>query len=331
MHAHTIILPSKPRIISETESKGIYEIENLYPGYGHTLGNSLRRVILSSLPGTAITTVKIEGVPHEFSTIKGVKEDVITILLNLKQLRFKLHGEESETISLSANSVGLVTAGDLTMPSQVEIMDKDQPIATITEKGVSLNMEIKIEHGIGFVPKDAHQHDKVPVGTIALDAVFAPIRRINYEVENMRVGNRTDYNKLRLSLETDGVISPREALEKAIMIIISQLKAIVGFKEEEPEHERVIDKDSVEGELESDDGDEQKTDVQTQEDSLKTRIDDVNFSTRTMKALSEASIRTLGGIARKREEDLLAIPGLGDKGIAEIRRALGNFGITLKQ
>lgn len=322
MHEYTIILPSKPRIVSESETKGVYEIENLYPGYGHTMGNSLRRVILSSLTGTAVTKVRIGGVAHEFSTISGVKEDVIGILLNLKQLRFKLHDDNAQVVSLSVSKVGPVKASELSLPSQVELLDPEQVIATITEKGTTLDIELTLERGIGYVPKEQHQQDKLPVSTIALDAVFAPIRRVNYEVENMRVGNRTDYNRLRIFLETDGIVSPREALEKAISIMIGQLKAIVGFKEEEPE--RVRDEETAEATTEMTEG------APTQEEALKTRIEDVNFSARTMRALADASIRTLGGLARKREEDLLAIAGLGEKGIAEIRRALSNFGITLK-
>ena len=323
MHEYTIILPSKPRIVSESETKGTYEIENLYPGYGHTLGNSIRRVILSSLPGTAVTKLRITGVAHEFSTIAGVKEDVIGILLNIKQLRFRLHSEEPQTVTLKVSKVGDVTAGDIEVPSQVEMLDPAQHIATITEKGTTLEIELTLEQGIGFVSKEQHQQDKVAVGTIALDAVFAPIRRVNYEVENMRVGNRTDYNRLRISLETDGVISPRVALESAITIMVGQLKAIVGFKEEEPEAILEVASEAAE---------EAVAGAEIgQDDALKTRIEDVNFSARTMRALSEASIRTLGGLARKREEDLLSIARLGEKGIAEIRRALSNFGITLKQ
>ncbi len=322
MHEYTIILPSKPRIVSESETKGVYEIENLYPGYGHTLGNSLRRVILSSLTGTAVTKVRITGVAHEFSTIAGVKEDVIGILLNLKQLRFMLHDDGAQLVGLSVSKVGPVLAKELVLPSQVELLDPDQVIATITEKGTVLELELTLERGIGYVPKEQHQQEKLPVGTIALDAVFAPIRRVNYEVENMRVGNRTDYNRLRIFLETDGILSPREALEKAIVIMIGQLKAIVGFKEEEPEH-RLSEELTQEPQNE-------ESSAPAQEEALKTRIEDVNFSARTMRALSEASIRTLGGLARKREDDLLSIAGLGEKGIAEIRRALSNFGITLK-
>jgi len=322
MQDYTIILPSKPRIVSESDTKGAYEIENLYPGYGHTLGNSLRRIILSSLTGAAVTRVKIEGAAHEFSTIPGVKEDVINILLNLKQLRFKLHGEESQTVSLSVNKVGPVTAKDFVTPSQVEILDSDAVIANITDKSAKLEMELTVEGGVGYVPKEQLHQEKVPIGTIALDAVFTPIRRVNYEVENMRVGNRTDYNRLRIFLETDGVITPHEALERSIAIMIGQLKAIIGFKE-------------IEVEVEADEKVAQVTDLEEgepkQEDALKTRVEDVNFSVRTMRALSDASIRTLGGLARKKEEDLMSIPGLGEKGIAEIKRALGNLGIILKQ
>ena len=200
-----VTLPSKPRVVSEDELKGIFEIDNLYPGYGHTLGNSLRRIILSSLPGAAITQVKIEGAPHEFSTLEGVREDVITILLNLRRVRLTLHGDEPMTITLKKSGVGMVTASDLIVPSQVEILNGDQHIAEITAKGVTLEMEILIEKGLGYVPREIHQKDKVEIGTIALDAVFTPIRRANYEVENMRVGDRTDYNRLRVFIETDGM------------------------------------------------------------------------------------------------------------------------------
>lgn len=316
-----IILPSKPAIVSEDELSGVYEIEGLYPGYGHTLGNSLRRIILSSLPGFAITSVKIDGIPHEFSTIEGVKEDVITIILNLKKVRFKVAGDETQTVTLSAKGPKTVTAGDLKTPGQVEVINKDEHIATITGKGTDLNMEIILEKGLGYVPKEALQKDKVDIGLIAIDAIFTPIRRVSYEVEQMRVGNRTDYNRLRVSLETDGVISPREALEKSIEIMINQLKSIIGFKEE-----RIVMSETDDNKMVDESELEDKKDA----DVLKTRVEDLNLSVRTMKALATASIRTVGGLTRKRESDLLEISGLGEKGVQEIKRALSNYGIVLK-
>ena len=234
MADYTILLPSKPRIVSEEGESGIFEIDGLYPGYGHTLGNSLRRIILSSLPGVAITSVKIRGVSHEFSVIEGVKEDVVTILLNLKKIRMKFTTDEPQTLTLKVQGEKEVTAGDLEVPGQVEILNPEQVIATLTTKGASLDMEIKAEKGLGFMPKEMIDKNRVDIGTIALDGVFTPIRRVSYEVENMRVGDRTDFNKLRIFIETDGAISPVDALTASIDIMINQLSAIVGFKEEEP-------------------------------------------------------------------------------------------------
>jgi DNA-directed RNA polymerase subunit alpha len=327
MSDQSILLPSKPKVVSEEGFAGTYEIDGLYPGYGHTLGNSLRRIILSSLPGASITSVKIDGVSHEFSTIAGVKEDVITILLNLKRVGFRLLTDEPQVVTLQVKGVGKVTAAKLDAPGQVEVLNKDQHIAEITDKNTSLSIEMQVERGLGYVPKEIFQKDKVEIGTIALDAVFTPIRRVNYEVENMRVGNRTDHNRLRLVIETDGTITPREALERSIHIMIQQLQAVVGFTAPEaPETEQEQDKpeDRILG--------HQNTEAKeaVDKDFLKTRIDSLNFSTRTANALSNANIRTVGGLARKSEQDLLMLDGLGEKGVQEIKRALGNYGINLK-
>ncbi len=316
---YNITLPSKPKVLSEDGFKGTYEIESLYPGYGHTLGNSLRRIILSSLMGAAITTVKIDGVAHEFSTLEGVKEDVITILLNLKKVRFKLSTEESQTVTLSVKGIKDVTAGDITLGGQVEVLNPEFQIATLTSKNASLVIEMTIARGFGYVPKEVHQKDKVDVGIIAVDAIFTPIRRVNYEVDNMRVGDRTDYNRLSITIETDGTIAPRRALEVSIEIMINQMKAVIGFVEKaevkdtvEAPEETFSKKDAVDNEF------------------LKTRVEQLDLSTRTTNALATANIRTVGGLARKTEEDLLEIDGLGDKGINEIKRALGIHSITLK-
>jgi DNA-directed RNA polymerase subunit alpha len=319
---YSIILPSKPRVVFEEETKGIYEIDGLYAGYGHTIGNSLRRVILSSLPGAAVTSVKIEGADHEFSTLSGIKEDVIMILLNLKHVRFKMLTDEPQKAALSVSGAKEVTAKDISASSQLEILNKDAYIATLTSKNSKLNIEITVEKGLGYVPRETLRKDKIGTGEIVLDAAFTPIRRVNYEVENMRVGERTDYNRLRFNIETDGIISPREALEKSIEIMIKQLKAIVGF-EDEPETEAIL--------KEVPDKKEEQKEEAAEPDSLKTRIEDLGLSSRTLKALQAASIRTVGGMARKREEDLLAIENLGKKGIQEIRRGLGELGITLKE
>lgn len=319
---NNIILPSKPKIISEDERSGVYEIDGLYPGYGHTLGNSLRRIILSSLPGVAITSVKIDGIQHEFSTKEGVKEDIVTILLNLKKIRFAVSSDEPQMVSLSVKGITNVSADSIKTPGQVEVLNEDQYIASLTDKNSKLEIEMTVEKGLGYVSKDVLQKDKVEIGTIALDAIFTPIRRVNYEVEGMRVGDRTDYNRLKISIETDGTLTPRKALEDSITIMIQQLKSIVGFKEEEIATEEPEDVTEESSEK------EEKTSIDTE--ALKTRIDSLDMSTRTLNALSDANIRTIGGLARKKEEDILSLEGLGQKGVQEIKRALSNFGIVLK-
>ena len=320
-----IILPSKLSIVSEVDTKGVYEIDGLYPGYGHTLGNSLRRIILSSLPGSAITTLKIDGVDHEFSVLDGVKEDVITILLHLKQVRFRLLTDEPQTVKLSVKGPKMVTAADIEVSGQVEVLNKDLYIAEVTAKS-GLSIEMTIVKGLGFVPKDVHQKEKNDVGTISVDAIFTPIRRVAYEVENMRVGDKTNHNRLRMTIETDGTLTPREALEKAIVIMVEQLQSIVGFtvsSKSLPIDEEVEKKTEKESE-------EEKTEGSEFTDILKTRIDTLSLSTRTLNALTDANIRTIGGIARKKKEDLLEIDGIGDKGIQEIKKVLGEYNITLK-
>lgn len=318
MSSHSIILPSKPRIVKEDATSGVYEIDGLYPGYGHTLGNSLRRVILSSIPGASITSLSIDGVKHEFSAIDGIKEDVIAIILNLKKTRFKLHGDDAQKATLHIKGAKQITAKDISVPTQLEIMNKDQYICESTSKDVDIAIEITVEKGLGYVPREVLQKEKAEIGTIALDASFTPIRRASYEVENMRVGDRTDHNRLRLAIETDGTITPHDALESAIYTMITQLQAVVGFRAE------VVDTPPA------------PTPIMSTEDSLDTtdatkiKIEDLNLSTRTENALVSASVRTAGGLARKSEEDLLATDGLGEKGITEIKKALADLGLTLK-
>ncbi len=321
---HDLILPSKPKIINEQGTSGTYEIDGLYPGYGHTLGNSLRRIILSSLPGAAVTRVKIKGVEHEFSAIDGVKEDVITILLALKKLRVRISGDEAILLNLKVKGSKEVTAKDIDAPGQVEILNPELYIASLTEKSSELDIEITVEKGLGYVSKEVIQKERVEIGAITLDAAFTPIRKANYEVENMRVGDRTDFNRLRMTIETDGTISPREALEKSITLMILQLKAVVGFTEPEAETDSIDDSDEK---SESPEGSLKDIDA----DLLKTRIDSLGFSARTAKALANGNVRTLGGLARKKESDIMDVDGLGAKGMQEIKKLLAQHGITLKQ
>lgn len=315
---HHITLPSKPRIVSEEGMVGTYEIDSLYPGYGHTLGNSLRRIILSSLPGAAITSVKIEGVPHEFATIDGVRETVMEILLNLKRVHFTLHTDEPQTISLSIKGPKQVTAADFLLPSQVSIANPAQHLADVSGK-ISFELEATLERGLGYVPREVLTKEKVDIGAIALDATFTPIRRVNYEVENMRVGDRTDFNRLRILIETNGTIAPREALERSIEIMIHQLKSVIGFQEEEVQVPEARVSSSAKA-----------TEDAASVDASKMKIEDLNLSARITTALTDAGIRSAAGLARKTASALSELDGIGDKAIAEIESALSSLGLSLK-
>lgn len=313
-----ITLPSKPRIVSEENVQGVYEIDSLYPGYGHTLGNSLRRIILSSLPGAAVTQVKIEGVPHEFATIEGVRETVMEILLNLKRVHFVLHGDEPQTISLTTKGTGEVTAKNFNLPSQVEIKNPEQHICDLSGKAV-LELEATIERGLGYVSREVLTKDKVDIGTIALDATFTPIRRVNYEVENMRVGDRTDFNRLRILIETNGTIAPRQALEQSIETMIHQLRAVIGFQE-----------GASIAASPSDIASEGKKSKEEGTDASKIKVSDLELSARVASSLEEAGIKSAAGLARKTATALKELDGIGEKAIEEISKALAGCGLTLK-
>ena len=214
-----LTLPTIPKIIKKKDNKATFEIASLYPGYGVTIGNSLRRVLFSSLPGVAVTQVKIKGASHEFSTIPGVLEDVITIILNLKQLRFKYYTEALQKAELKIKGVKEVKADDFKTPTQVEIVNKDLHIASLTDSKAVLDMEIVIEKGLGYSPVEQREKEKLAIGVIALDAFFTPVKAVKYQVENMRVGDRTDYDKLTIDVETDGSITPEQAFSQAAGIL----------------------------------------------------------------------------------------------------------------
>jgi len=233
-----IPLPTSIKTKSIAPNDSIFEIESLYPGYGVTLGNAIRRVVLSSLNGSAITEVKIKNAPHEFATINGVKEDVLHILMNLKQLRFKMFTDEPQIITLNVKGEKEVTGADFKLTSDLKLANGDLHIATITDKSTELEIEIKIEKGLGYVFED--KEVKRSVGVIGMDAIFTPIKKVNYVVENMRVGNRTDFDKLSLEIKTDGTITPEEALSQSLEILLSQIsfiseKFVIETKEEEEE------------------------------------------------------------------------------------------------
>lgn len=226
------LFSSPVKVVQTSPSKGTFEIEGLYPGYGVTIGNSLRRVLLSSLEGAAITQIKIEGVAHEFSTIPGVQEDVLGIMLNLKQLRFKLYGEEPQTASIKVKGEKTVTGKDIQLPSQLELITKDSPVARLTEKDAELTLELRIERGMGYVPAEVLKRTKTDIGTIAMDAIFSPVQKVGMKTENMRVGERTDFDRVTLEIETDGSISPEQALHQACSLLMEQFRRIdEGVKE----------------------------------------------------------------------------------------------------
>lgn len=234
-----IPLPLQPKIIEKKGNRAIFQIEALYPGYGVTIGNSLRRVLLSSLAGAAVTRVKIRGIQHEFSTIPGILEDVIEIILNLKQLRFKLFTSEIQKAGLKVKGEKEVKASDFELPSQVEIVNKTAHIATLTTKKAELEMEIQIEKGLGYQPRESREEEKLEIGEISLDAIFTPVKKVSYQIENMRVGKRTDFDRLNLEIKTDGQITPEEAFSQASEILVKHFSLFAEvFKKPE---EKVIE------------------------------------------------------------------------------------------
>lgn len=305
-----IPLPLPPKVIEKKGNKTIFEIEALYPGYGVTIGNSLRRVLLSSLPGAAVTQAKIKGVSHEFSTIPGIIEDVISILLNLKQLRFKIFSDEPQTATLKIKGEKEVKGSDFKFPPQVELINKDAPIATLTDKKAQLEMEIQIEKGIGYLPAERRKKGKLEIGVIALDAIFTPVRNVAFRVENMRVGERTDFDRVILEIETDGTISPEEALFQASEIL-TQHFSMLG--------EKFRPKEEIPA----------KKEVEKGFDEIK--VEDLKLSTRTLNALLKNNIKTVAGVLRKSEKSLLELEGMGHVGIKEIKRALKKLGVQLKE
>lgn len=310
-----ISLPTKPKIISKEGNIAIFEIENLYPGYGITLGNALRRVLLSSLPGAAITIVKINNLPHEFSTIPYVLENVIEILLNLKHIRFRIYSDEPQIAYIRAKGEKIITVADIETPAQLEAINKDLVIATLTDKKASLEIEMQVEKGLGYVSAEEIKKSKVDIGTFVLDAAFSPVKNVSYDVENMRVGDRTDYNKLRLKIETDGTITPQEAYQKAVSILVKQFQEILSFYE-----------------LESSEIEKEKIIQEKGDDISNLKINDLaGLSARTINALTKANIKTLEKLLKKDEESLKEIKGLGQKGVKEIINSLEKLNLKFKK
>lgn len=318
-----ITLPQKPKFTSLDGYAGKFEIEGCYPGYGTTLGNALRRVLLSSLPGSAITSVKIKGVTHEFSTMPNVLEDVIQVILNLKQVRFKSYNDEPVKVSLSAKGEKAITAGMIECPAGVEVITKDAHIATITSPKGELEMELEIRNGIGYVPVEQQERGEKEIGVIAVDAIYTPIKRVNYAVDNMRVGKKTDYEKITLEITTDGSIDSKEAFAKAVAILVEQFSVFGTLAEDKKEAvvEEVVEEAVVEEEAKEEKADPNKVGVAT----LK------SLSTRTMNVLESNKIGTIGDVVKMTEAELTELEGMGAKGVKEIKKAIGEYGVNLKQ
>lgn len=293
---------------SSKDNAAVFALEPLFPGYGMTLGNSMRRVLLSSLAGSAITAVKIEGVSHEFSTVSGVREDMIEIILNLKQIRFRNPNEEPVTLTLK-KSGGVVTAGDIATVNDVEVVNPELVIAHLDSSKAKLEMELRIEQGRGYVPVESRGGEKLPVGMIAIDAIYTPIKRVRYSVANTRVGQMTNLDKLILEVETDGTISPREAVMQAAEILVGHFQVLAG-------HDVV----SVGT------GGIMTAAEKVEADMAQIGVDEVNFSPRTTNALLNNDIKTIKDLMELTPADLKELKGFGAKAQDEVVEKLAELG-----
>jgi DNA-directed RNA polymerase subunit alpha len=297
-----------------TDTYAKFIAEPFETGYGHTIGNSIRRVLLSSLEGAAITSVKIDGAMHEFTTVDGAVEDVTDIVLNLKQIKFKAHSREPQTLLLSVNREGAVTAGDIELNQNIEIVNPDQLICTLDRKK-KLEMELEVRVGRGFCPGDENKKTDQPIGVIAIDSLFSPVTRVRYAVEAARVGQRTDYDKLIIEIWTDGRISPDDALTQASAILQHHLDVFVGY-----------DKNAVEFEVEVKPQDDEKAKLKK---LLNMSVNEIELSVRAANCLNNANITTVGQLAMKTEQEMLKYRNFGKKSLNEIKEKLTGLNLTL--
>lgn len=298
---------------SSTDYYGKFICEPLEKGYGITLGNALRRVLLSSIKGPAITSIKVEGVLHEFSTIPGVKEDVTQIILNLKGLQLKVHTFEKQTITISAMGECDVTAGDIITTHQVDVLNPDHHIATLSE-GSKLEMEMTVELGYGYEAVESRGDIQTSIGLIPLDAIYSPVRKVNYSITNARVGRRTDYERLNLEIWTNGTVIPEDAVAYAAKIIKEQLTVFINFDEEE-----------VDAIVEVEDDKE----ISGTEEILFTTIEDMDLSARSLNCLRKAEITYVGELIQKSEDDLLNLENFGKRSLLEIRERIEEMELSL--
>ena len=309
----------KPKIeiaeISEDNRYGKFICEPLERGYGTTFGNSLRRMLLSSLEGAAITSIRIDGVLHEFSTIPGVRDDVTNIVLNLKELCLKMAGNEPRIIRIDVEGEKEVTAADIICDADIEILNPDLHIATVNEDG-KLKIEMTVERGRGYVPADKNKKPDDTIGVIPIDSIFSPVKRVNYTVQDTRVGNVTDYDRLILEVWTDGSLRPEEAVSKAAGILVMHLKLFQnmdGLPEEEEEEEATFP--------EEEEDDSSKV--------LDMTIEDLDLSVRSFNCLKRANINTVADLAEKTEDDMMKVRNLGRKSLEEVKKKLEELGLTL--
>ena len=305
----------KPRIEcieTPTESYyGKYVIEPLERGYGTTLGNSLRRVLLSSLPGTAVTSIRINGVQHEFSTIPGVKEDVTEIVLNIKSIIARLHSEGAKTVYIEAVGEGVVTAGDIKTDAEVEILNPEQPIATLEPDG-ALSMELTFDHGRGYVSADKNKNPQTAIGTIPVDSIYTPVLKVNYSVENTRVGNQTDFDKLTIEIWTDKTITARDAVSLGAKILCDHFTLFTDLSDTVGNHPTVVEKTE-----------------QQRDKVLEMTIEELDLSVRSFNCLKRANINTVEDLISKTQDEMIKVRNLGRKSLEEVEHKLAQMGLSL--
>lgn len=307
----------KPKIetveISEDAKYGKFVVEPLERGYGTTLGNSLRRILLSSLPGAAVTSIQIDGVLHEFSTIPGVVEDVTTIILNIKKLALKIYSDEEKTLEIDVTGDGVVTAADITHDSDVEILNPDLHIATLA-KDAQFRVRLTAKRGRGYSPADANKGENQPIGVIPIDSIYTPVSRVTYTVENTRVGQMTNYDKLTLDVWTDGSIRPEDAVALGAKILTAHLNIFVGLTDAAQNAEIMVEKEE-----------DQKEKV------LEMTIEELDLSVRSYNCLKRAGINTVQELAMKTEEDMMKVRNLGRKSLEEVKAKLEELGLSLRK
>jgi DNA-directed RNA polymerase subunit alpha len=306
-----------PRIVHEEvdDDRGVFVIEPLDRGFGYTFGNSLRRVLLSSLEGAAVTSVKFEGIAHEFTTLPGVREDVTDIILNLKSLICRLHGESPEIeVHVAKKGAGAVTAADIEAPAELEILNPDLELANLSDKG-KLEMTLTIGRGRGYVPAELNRGPEHTIGVIPIDSIFSPVRRVSYDVEAARVGQRTDYDKLKLDVTTDGSINPKDAIAEAAEILIRQLAIFT-------------DLEKIEGFGEAAAAEAAEAPLAHGMENFP--IEELELGVRSYNCLKRVGIETIGDLVTKSEAELAAIPNFGKKSIEEVKETLQTHGLTLR-